>query len=105
MGCVFALVLMIAAVAEEPALPPGLGGSSDEGPALPPGLGGDDAASDADDDSTEAASWLGRFPLPLHGFFELRGGLRTQHDPVQSKDAPLGEFRWSSHIYPYRLCG
>lgn len=32
-------------------------------------------------------------PLDLHGFWEVRGGLRIQDDPAQSKDATIGETR------------
>jgi len=82
---------------QEPPLPPGLGPSlsaedkaQEEGPALPPGLGepGDEA------EEVEAVEEEVRhFALPIHGFWEARGGLRTGDDPAQPRDAILGETR------------
>jgi hypothetical protein len=95
-----------------PALPPGLDGgdssdddasSSGEGPALPEGLGegSDDGESAADsesqesDESTEAKK-EDQLELPnwmsLTGFWEVRGGVRTQRDSHQ-RDASIGETR------------
>jgi hypothetical protein len=39
-------------------------------------------------------SFLEGLPFELHGFGELRGGVRTQKDPHQSKDVTLGETRF-----------
>ncbi|HIJ65219.1 MAG TPA: hypothetical protein HPP77_04640 [Candidatus Hydrogenedentes bacterium] len=86
---------------EEPALPPGLAddgepvlppGLEDGGePALPPGLAEDEsAATPARKPETEPK---GKWPLPFHGFWETRGGVRTRNDPVQPRDAILGETR------------
>ncbi len=71
---------------EEPALPPGLGAPAEE-PALPPGLGEEtvDPADDADDGP--------KLRIPVHGFVEVRGGLRIGGDPAQPRDAILGEAR------------
>ena len=72
-----------------PALPPGLGGSTKpaDAPALPPGLGG------AEEETVEEEEEVLAFPLEVHGFAELRGGLRLQNDPAHSKSATLGEAR------------
>ena len=112
------LILALAAAAEEPALPAGLGdakpateepalpaglgndSSSSAGPALPPGLGGaaEEPALPSGLDTPAAPSEETAKPpafsrLPLHGFLDLRGGLRLQEDPAQSKSGPLGEGR------------
>ncbi|MBN2308139.1 MAG: hypothetical protein JXR94_04165 [Candidatus Hydrogenedentes bacterium] len=107
-----AALLAGAAGAQAPALPPGLGGGepkSDAAPALPPGLGGGEAEGDAapalppglDGGEAEAAApeaadgpgLIDRLPDWLHGYWEARGGLRTQEDPAQPRDATLGETR------------
>jgi len=82
--------------ASEPALPSGLGGS--EEPALPAGLGGDTGAED------EAADRPGpglRQRLGIHGFWETRVGVRTQSDRAQSKDSPLAESRLQLETLQY----
>lgn len=76
-----------------PPLPPGLGEPSqanDHAPALPPGLS-DKSEEDAREVETETRAR--RFPLELHGFWEVRGGVRLSNDPVQPRDAILGETR------------
>jgi len=72
-----------------PSLPEGLG--DDTGPALPPGLAEESAAA-TDTAEPEKQPKL-RPPDWLHGFWEVRGGLRTQDDPAQPRDAILGETR------------
>ncbi len=70
-----------------PPLPPGL---QPESPPLPPGLA-DEPAEDSPDTETEDVER--RFPLELHGFWEVRGGLRVMEDSVQPRDVILGETR------------
>ncbi|MCC6144425.1 MAG: hypothetical protein IT368_11525, partial [Candidatus Hydrogenedentes bacterium] len=105
----FALIVPAMLLAEEPTLPPGLAGPSESSsePALPPGLGAPAAEpalpqglgapsdqSDQSDQSDEATPSLqDRLPFPIHGFWETRGALRLQGDPVHSKDYTLGETR------------
>ena len=91
---------------DAPPLPPGLGGdekkppASDapplpggldtgEGPKLPPGLEapGADKPKPQTKPQPKDLKWLG-----LTGFWEIRGGLRTQHDPHE-RAASLGETR------------
>jgi len=43
-------------------------------------------------------SYLETLPFELHGFLDARGGLRTQEDPHESKDATLGETRLQLHL-------
>jgi hypothetical protein len=86
--------------ATAPALPEGLGEDRpDAGPALPAGLGdGDGPALPAGLEEpnrpatapAERATW--RDTLGLSGFWEIRGGVRTQRDPHQ-RQASLGETR------------
>ncbi|HQM34263.1 MAG TPA: hypothetical protein PKX85_17075 [Candidatus Hydrogenedentes bacterium] len=113
-----------APAAEAPALPEGLGGDAPDGPAVPEGLGEAPAAPDAPalpeglgeepdaapaDASEETPSRKLR-PAWLHGFWDVRGGVRTQNDPAQSKDATLGELRlqleadkaWDGLVLKYR---
>ena len=73
-----------------PALPPGLNEPGD--PALPPGLG-DETVADDKAETKEGTTLLDRLPWKLHGFWEVRGGLRTQNDRAQPRDATLGEVR------------
>ena len=75
---------------EEPGLPEGL--AAPGGPALPPGLGGDQEAEPAEQGEGERAVSVRR-PEWLHGFWEIRGGLRTRHDAAQPRDATVGEAR------------
>lgn len=130
MICLFALS---AVSAEEPPLPAGLGGqepaaTSDE-PALPAGLGGGDVAPDeadapalpegldADnkpgkdtpaekeaDDSSDYLETLRK--AGFSGFWEVRGGGRTQHDKYED-DASLGETRlqlqWQKQVHDVLL--
>jgi len=89
--------------AEEPPLPPGLvGEKKPDEPALPEGFGGERKAAEPTlpeglgdpprppverkDDAPAA------FPFDLTGFFDVRGGLRTQPD-TREKDSTLGESR------------
>jgi len=93
------------AAAEAPALPPGLGAATGEGagPALPPGLGEDSAVAPAlppglEDSEAEAAETQSTPPatarrLNLHGFWETQFGPRLQNDPAQDKSYTLGETR------------
>ncbi len=94
----------------EPPLPSGLGGdeTSDE-PALPQGLGGDDSSQEPDlpqglgtreseevPVEEEEVSWFEDQELlgfPIHGFWEVRAGMRTQNDPYHSSDLIMGESR------------
>ncbi len=60
--------------------------------------GGSHEESTLDEDKDEIAVEEGKplsdyLPFDVHGFWELRGGLRTREDPRQSKDATLGETR------------
>ncbi len=74
----------------EPALPAGLGAPSPKAPAepaLPTGLG--TAQPEPAALGQPAARML---PLELSGFWEARGGVRTQDDPHE-KDASIGETR------------
>jgi hypothetical protein len=74
-----------------PSLPAGLG---DEGPSLPEGLEGQaerTRAEDREPDEPAAGENLVDW-LNLTGFWEVRGGVRTQHDRHQ-KQASLGETR------------
>lgn len=86
-----------------PSLPEGLGGS--ESPALPSGMGdsgGPSLPGGLDEEKGQAAGDnqpLTPNPEPLtpswyslSGFWEIRGGIRTQSDPYE-KDASLGETR------------
>jgi hypothetical protein len=78
----------------EPALPSGLDGAAEdaEEPALPSGLDGESPSAPAPAEPPRS-TWLDTMDeLGLSGFWEVRGGVRTQHDPYQ-KDASLGETR------------
>jgi len=71
-----------------PSLPPGL---ESEAPPLPPGLGeGEDKVAK---EEQPGVGLRDRFPLELHGFWEVRAGVRTQDDAAQPADATLGETR------------
>jgi len=88
----------------EPALPPGLGGGEETGePVLPPGLGGPPApeepalppglaAEPGVSEGLEAQGHLPALAFDITGFWETRGGLRTQRDPHE-KDASIAETR------------
>lgn len=82
---VVALFFMIAAYAEPP-LPMGL----DDEPALPSGLDDEPVIEDSEKESPVGA-WPD-MPFDLTGFWEVRGGLRTQRDRHE-KDASIGETR------------
>ena len=71
----------------EPALPEGLEGKSEE-PALPEGLG-EKPKPPAEEPKKAAPLEL---PFDLTGFWEIRGGFRTDRDTYQ-KSASLGETR------------
>jgi len=117
--------------AQGPALPEGLGTDEPAGPALPEGLDSRPAAPAAPDAEAEGPQlpeglWetvsgeqaaAGEQERPkklrpnwLHGFWDVRGGVRTQNDPAQSKDATLGELRlqleadkaWNNVVFKYR---
>ncbi len=108
-------------VSSGPALPEGLGGKAPDGPALPEGL--DEGSSgpalpEGLGEAPDAEFLAGMEETPskklrppwLHGFWDLRGGVRTQNDPAQSKDATLGELRlqleadkaWRGVLLKYR---
>lgn len=80
-----------------PALPEGLEGEKTpptapappEGPKLPEGLGETEKPGDREKPDTRT-NWLEQWGIT--GFWEIRGGVRTQHDPHQ-RDAPIGEMR------------
>ncbi len=74
-----------------PSLPPGLGGGETNGPALPPGLGAESADSAKEAQTAGPQTLFER--LRLHGFWEARGGVRTQEDAAQPADAIIGETR------------
>ena len=80
-----------------PPLPPGLSGPSEapsSEPALPPGLAPEsDVTTDVDPEDTERRSFRDAFPLPIHGFWDTRAGVRIQDDPAQPRDFVLGETR------------
>lgn len=88
------------AASDGPALPGGLPGADDatsDGPALPGGLPGEAATAKAPKaDATTAkqpTTWLDSLKeAGLRGFWEVRGGVRTQRDPYE-KQASLGETR------------
>ena len=74
---------------EEPALPGGLDGEDDSGqPELPPGL---DEPKEQKPSPPPAEKDAG--PWDLSGFWEARGGLRTQRDRYQ-RQASIGETRF-----------
>ncbi|MFP3937337.1 MAG: hypothetical protein ACLFVW_03270 [Phycisphaerae bacterium] len=80
-----------APASDEPALPGGLDeDSEDTGPALPEGLA-DGPQDEPDEESTDERPPLWE-QLGLTGFWEIRGGIRTQPDRHQ-KDASIGEAR------------
>ena len=91
-----------------PALPEGLGDPAPSAPALPEGLMEEPAPVDPPEEEPEAPRKLR--PDWLHGFWDVRGGVRTQNDPAQSKDATLGEMRlqlradkaWEHALLRYR---
>jgi hypothetical protein len=100
-----------AAIASEPALPPGLGGADE--PALPAGLGGADEpalpAGLGGTDEPALPAGLGEESAPaaedapisggpleklrLNGFWETRVGTRLSDDPAQSKSLSIAETR------------
>lgn len=82
-------IAALSAVAEEPALPTGLGDATSE-IALPPGLdeGEDSSVEIVDSKDVDAEGLLPDFS----GFFESRGGIRIEEDPHQ-KRASIGETR------------
>ncbi|MFP4105009.1 MAG: hypothetical protein ACLFVU_02870 [Phycisphaerae bacterium] len=71
-----------------PTLPAGLNGDEPGGPSLPEGLGDDEEPlPEREEDEKVLPDWL-----DLTGFWEVRGGVRTQADRHQ-KDASVGETR------------
>ena len=105
---------------DEPALPEGLGDSApalpkglegDQPPALPEGLGPGGPPALPEGLAREPATRPAEAPpagkpllhwLDLTGFWEVRGGVRTQHDPHE-RDASLGETRL--HLEAQRALG
>jgi hypothetical protein len=96
------LAAIVPAYADEPPLPPGLGGASAGEPKLPPGLetpapsgepplpsGLGETPPSAESDEQKEPFTL---PLDLHGFWEVRFGARIQHDPHE-KGVSIGESR------------
>lgn len=80
-----------AARSEEPALPPGLSPApSSEEPPLPLGLEG--STESTLQEKKSEGSFRDRLPFLLNGFWEARGGVRTQEDRHE-KDASIGETR------------
>ena len=82
---------------KEPDLPAGLGETKPPAdqpePALPAGLGGDEANADQASEQ-QKPRFFDRLRQEFHltGFWEIRGGVRTQHD-AHEKQASLGETR------------
>lgn len=72
---------------ESPSLPGGLSGDDASGPSLPAGLGGEAEETSAGAEEKERPRWYS-----ITGFWEVRGGLRTQSDPHE-KEASVGETR------------
>ncbi len=100
-----------------PSLPPGLGKESsspglspgleggDSGPSLPLGLerkaGPGETGTGLDDrKGAEEKSLLSDLPFQVGGFWEARGGLRTDDDPYQ-KEVSIGESRLQVEIQKY----
>jgi hypothetical protein len=69
--------------ADEPSLPAGLGASTDE-PELPDGLGGGESSVRVEEDAAREGLSL---PFELTGFAEVRTGWRTQTDPVEDEES------------------
>lgn len=95
--------LAMPAPTSEPALPMGLGSETKSSePSLPTGIGSVSKSSEptlpSGLDSPELNSApphvlaLGRFTEDIHGFAEVRGGVRLQSDPYE-RDETLGETR------------
>jgi len=63
--------------------------------------GGDEAQIEPSSDVTSKKwkSFLETLPFELHGFWDARGGLRTQNDPHESKTATLGETRLQLNLF------
>ncbi|MGO1118987.1 hypothetical protein ACTL6U_09790 [Rhodovibrionaceae bacterium A322] len=74
-----------------PALPQGLG-AGPAVPALPSGLGGSEGASQPEAESEDAVTWQEDLGLVFTGFAEIRGGARVTHDPHE-RQASLAEGR------------
>lgn len=72
-----------------PDLPAGLGDSA--APDLPLGLGGEIEPVEPPPETPPRLR--DRLGWPIHGFWEVRGGIRTQPDYAQPADATLGETR------------
>jgi len=76
----------------EPALPAGLGNESQESePALPEGLGTEESETQIQTKEKPA------LPFSFTGFWEIRAGVRTQHDDYE-KDASIAETRLQMEI-------
>lgn len=87
---IFSLAWSCSVLAQEPALPAGLGGSSGE-PSLPAGLGGSPSGIDADSVGADSSPKL-ELPFDLNGFVDARAGSRVATDPNED-DWPLAESR------------
>ena len=90
---------------EEPGLPamPEIGPGAEE-PALPamPEMGAaEPVVSAAQGFSERLDAQLGRLPVPLHGFLEMRAGARLTDDPDVSRDFTLGETRLQLKSDPF----
>ncbi|MCD6288460.1 MAG: hypothetical protein J7M12_05035, partial [Candidatus Hydrogenedentes bacterium] len=113
---VFAMIALTVRIANadgEPPLPPGLGGAEPKLPAglkksaepklpvgleendepkLPAGLGAESNKPVQSNKTSSAGSILENIPFDLTGFWEVRGGMRTQRDRTE-RDASIGESR------------
>ncbi|AKJ63585.1 hypothetical protein [Kiritimatiella glycovorans] len=92
------MLLALCTRAEEPALPPGLGGGGNEGraeePALPSGLSsGGQPAPAAEPEDGGGPDKPFKLPFEWYGFWETRIGSRLQNDPHTAEDLILGETR------------
>ncbi len=79
----------------EPELPAGLGPAAptpSEEPALPVGLDTAPGVAPPPENDREGLRLRDRLP-PLHGFWEARGGVRTQRDPAARVAATMAETR------------
>lgn len=80
---------------DAPDIPSALGGGDNQGlPDVPQGLGSDSTTLPATDTASEPTDIDKALELPfsLHGFWEVRGGVRLQH-PSDQRQASIGETR------------
>lgn len=93
-GLFSVLIFLPAGAAEEPDLPAGLDDQFKTGePKLPLGLDIEEQMLSAEQESLAPAGVLSE----LDGFWDVRAGLRTQHDSFE-RDASLGEMRLQLEI-------